>query len=246
MKRAALQIYQRLAHTAETYPGIWLSCAVVGTAFLLLLLITPAVGAAGLSSERASGTLELMLSTRLSPLKLVTGKLGSALLYSCVLIVSSIPAMIFPLMYGGVKVTDAVMAALLYVPEAALILSASLLVTARDRSVLRSSVLSYAALLALFALPLFPAFAGRLLSRGGNNYAALALLLCPGYPAAEALMKISGRGSLAGRLFLSFGLGHAGALADHAVPLSVFLHLMLSLLFTLLAAQRVGPEKPRG
>ena len=36
MKRAILQTYQRLAHTAETYPGIWLSCAVVGTAFLLL------------------------------------------------------------------------------------------------------------------------------------------------------------------------------------------------------------------
>ena len=52
MKRAILQTYQRLAHTAETYPGIWLSCAVVGTAFLLLpfpQLVKLAVGfAAGL------------------------------------------------------------------------------------------------------------------------------------------------------------------------------------------------------
>ena len=218
---------------------------VCGTEFLLLLLVLPGIGAAGLSSERASGTLELVISTRLSPLSLVLGKLEAMLLYTSVIIVSCIPAMILPLMYGGVKVTDAVVLALLYIPEAAYVLAACLCVTARETSVLKSSVMAYAGLFALLGGPVFPALMGRMLTPAGRNFAALALLICPGFPAADRLFRLCGRGSLSRELFLLFGLDPAGGIAGQAAPVSLLLHLALTVLFVLLAAYRAAPVRRR-
>lgn len=70
--------------------------------FILLLFIVPAVTAASISGERERQTLDLMLTTQMTAVQVVIGKLMSALGTMLLLIVSSFPAVAMVFVYGGI------------------------------------------------------------------------------------------------------------------------------------------------
>ncbi|MCB2180114.1 ABC transporter permease [bacterium] len=79
--------------------------------FLLLLficIITPAVTANAISSEKEQLTYEMLLSTPLAPSKILWGKLFSALSYVFLLILSAIPIFSLIFVFGGVTLRDIV------------------------------------------------------------------------------------------------------------------------------------------
>ena len=80
-------------------------------AFLLILLICPSLTAGSIAGERRSKTLDLLLATRLSPVSIVTGKLLSAFSVVQILIITSIPALMVPLMYGGAGLPEILLTA---------------------------------------------------------------------------------------------------------------------------------------
>ncbi|MET0772207.1 MAG: ABC transporter permease subunit [Candidatus Limnocylindrales bacterium] len=95
-------------------PGFALSARVGHTLFsgillletLLVLILAPAFTASAISSEREHQTLDLLVTTPLSTLGIVVGKLISALAWVLVLIVASVPLMSLVFVFGSVGPED--------------------------------------------------------------------------------------------------------------------------------------------
>lgn len=74
--------------------------------FALILLIMPALTAGQISGERERKTLDLMLTTKITPAGIVFGKLEVALSTVMLLIVSSLPVIALVFAYGGVTIAN--------------------------------------------------------------------------------------------------------------------------------------------
>jgi ABC-type transport system involved in multi-copper enzyme maturation permease subunit len=75
---------------------------------LLTLLLAPALTSGALSMEREKQTLELLITTPVSTLGLVVGKLVSSLAYVLILVLASIPLMSIVFLFGGIAPDDIV------------------------------------------------------------------------------------------------------------------------------------------
>jgi ABC-type transport system involved in multi-copper enzyme maturation permease subunit len=75
---------------------------------LLVLFLAPAFTAGAISLEREKQTLDLLVTTPISSLAIVVGKLLSALVYVFLLIIASIPLTALVFLFGGVGPEDLV------------------------------------------------------------------------------------------------------------------------------------------
>ena len=108
---ALLDMYSMISQvktTAEIQYSSFLSLYVfaAGMEFVLLLLIVPALTSGSISGERERQTLNLLLTTRMTPGSIVIGKLLVSLSTVFLLIISSFPILSLVFIYGGVTVTD--------------------------------------------------------------------------------------------------------------------------------------------
>lgn len=74
--------------------------------FALILFVMPALTAGSISGERERRTLDLMLTTKLTPARIVAGKLLTSISNVVVVLVSSLPILALVFVYGGVTVWD--------------------------------------------------------------------------------------------------------------------------------------------
>ena len=74
--------------------------------FVMVVLLMPALTAGSISGERERRTLELMLTTKMTPADIIFGKLAASLSTMVLLIVSSFPVLAMMFIYGGVTVRD--------------------------------------------------------------------------------------------------------------------------------------------
>lgn len=108
---ALLNMYSMVTQvkaTAEIQYSSFLSLYIFGAAieFAMLLLIVPALTAGSVSGERERQTLNLLLTTRMTPADIVMGKLLSCLSTVFLLVVSSFPILALVFIYGGVTGKD--------------------------------------------------------------------------------------------------------------------------------------------
>jgi ABC-type transport system involved in multi-copper enzyme maturation permease subunit len=75
---------------------------------LLVVALAPAFTAGAISTEREKQTLDLLITTPISSLAIVLGKLLSALIYIFILVFASIPLTAIVFVYGGVAPDDVV------------------------------------------------------------------------------------------------------------------------------------------
>ena len=106
---ALLNMYSMLTQvrvTAEiqysSFLDLYLFVAVLE--FVMLVFIMPAITAGSISGERERQTLDLMLSTKMTPMQIVMGKLMASMSTMALLIVSSFPILALVFVYGGVTI----------------------------------------------------------------------------------------------------------------------------------------------
>ena len=73
---------------------------------LLLLFIVPALSSTAICSEREKQTLDILLSSKLTPLQIILGKVSASSLRVIVLIISTMPLYAIGALIGGVKLTN--------------------------------------------------------------------------------------------------------------------------------------------
>ena len=231
--------------------------------FILLTFIVPAVTASSISGERERQTLELMLTTQMTPAQIVNGKLMSALSTLLLLIISSFPAIMMVFVFGGITPIDVV--ALLLCYTAVALFAGSLgncFSSAFKRSTL-STVLTYGVLVSIvggtyfvnrFVLGLS---AGRINSYAitygigraqqqptSGNFVYLLLM----NPAATFYAIISGQagsGSGVDKLCKAFGIVQKGWVMENWVLISILLQLAVAACLLALAIWFVNPIRRR-
>ena len=118
---------------------------------VLVAVLAPAFTTGAISLEREKQTLDLLVTTPLSPLGLVIGKLGSALAYVFLLIFASLPMAAVVFLFGGVGPDDLLRAYVLLVCFAIGFGAIGLFISAVVKRTQVATVLTYLTILALTA-----------------------------------------------------------------------------------------------
>lgn len=231
--------------------------------FILLTFIVPAVTASSISGERERQTLELMLTTQMTPAQIVNGKLMSALSTLLLLIISSFPAIMMVFVFGGITPIDVVALLLCYTAVALFAGSLGICFSSAFKRSTLSTVLTYGVLVSIvggtyfvnrFVLGLS---AGRINSYAitygigraqqqptSGNFVYLLLM----NPAATFYAIISGQagsGSGVDKLCKAFGIVQKGWVMEYWVLISILLQLAVAACLLALAIWFVNPIRRR-
>jgi ABC-type transport system involved in multi-copper enzyme maturation permease subunit len=86
--------------------------------FVMVIFIMPALTSGSISGEKERRTLEVMMTTKLTPAQVVFGKLQAALSTMLLLVVSSLPILALVFVYGGVTFRDLLLLFISYMTAA--------------------------------------------------------------------------------------------------------------------------------
>jgi ABC-type transport system involved in multi-copper enzyme maturation permease subunit len=116
---------------------------------LLVAALAPAFTASSISLEREKQTLDMLVTTPVSSLSIVIGKLFSALTYLFILIFASIPLTTIVFVFGGVAPDDVVRGYLVLITTAIGLGSVGLFCSALVKRTQAATIVTYFAVLAL-------------------------------------------------------------------------------------------------
>ncbi len=117
--------------------------------FCLLVLIIPGQTATAISGERERRTLDTVLSTNITPIALVIGKLTASLNTIFLFITSSLPVLSLVFIYGGIQVTDLILLLVYMCFSAVYIGSSGICFSSYFRHTTTSTISSYGFMLFL-------------------------------------------------------------------------------------------------
>lgn len=99
--------YQQSLGNSVQYSAILeIYTVITGVEFFLLLLVVPAVTAGAISGEKERQTLEILLTTKMSPSSIIRGKLLASISMMLLLAFSSLPVIALVFSIGGITLRD--------------------------------------------------------------------------------------------------------------------------------------------
>lgn len=119
--------------------------------FMMICLLVPGVAGGSIAIERERRTLDILLTTHLSPWKIVIGKLESSLCLIFIMAFSALPAVSLILAFGGVSVFDLFVLVLILVVSGIFIGSVGIFCSAVIKKTTVATITSYVIML-FFAL----------------------------------------------------------------------------------------------
>ena len=81
----------------------WYLIAMVYVEATLLLFLTPAITAGSVSLEKERQTLDVLLTTRMTPWEIIKGKYGSDFIFLALMVISTFPLLAIVFIYGGIS-----------------------------------------------------------------------------------------------------------------------------------------------
>lgn len=265
---ALLNMYSTLAQvrlTAEiqysSFLDLYLFVAVLE--FVMLIFIMPALTAGGISGERERQTLELMLTTRMTPAEIVLGKMMASLSTMSLMIISSFPILAMVFVYGGVTLNDIIVLLLCYVAAALFVGSLGICCSAVFRKSTLSTVVSYGLMAMVvigtygvnqFAIYMSQMHADVYLASvgqsagGGNSGGFLYLLLMnPTTTFIATMMRLAGTGMDRSDYAVTswFGEREINMVLSNWVECSIMIQLLLAMVFVWIAIKAISPRRSR-
>ena len=239
--------------------GKGLFLLVAGVALIEVCLITPALTAGSIAGEKERQTYDLLVASLLSPWQIVWGKLGAALSFALLLILSIVPMMSLAFLFGGVSLTEVVIALAGLITTAVFYATIGLFWSAALRSSLGATSLALGSIIMMllgipFLALIFSLIFGReltpsWLSSAVFAYIAGAFLYSHPFIALQATeMQISGGGSpFYTRVSVGSDLGSRTSLLAPSPWLAYMLLAMIfSLILLVLSVRMLQPEQEGG
>src|SRR5688572_13111928 len=124
---------------------------------VLLMLFVPGVAAVAVSGEREQNTLEMLYASRLRPGQIIAGKVGVAIVYPLLLLVTALPFLALLNWRGDVRGSDLMWAYAILLVTAVFLAVVSLAVSAWSKQSATALVIAYALVLVLCGGVLVPA-----------------------------------------------------------------------------------------
>ena len=217
---------------------------------LLLAFIIPALTANAISGERERQTLDILLTTPMTPFGIILGKLMSSIGIILLLVISSIPVLAIVFAFGGVSLADVVKIVCYLVFAAVFSGAMSIACSARIKKTTTSTVVAYAGMLGLIGGTVLIVALGALVTTVSPvdtpsvvlGMISMILLINPGVTVFALLSgQFSYRDSLTVILYETFDVPKV--VSDHWILLSIVVQCVFLVLMIWSASAALRPKR---
>jgi hypothetical protein len=181
-------IHEMMQVDVSSAPGSWTAAAGQGArdlgqwiyyfAFIaqsiMVMLITPALTAGGITIEREQRSYEFLVTTPLRPVDLIRGKLTAAVAFVVLLLTASLPLVSMSFLVGGVSPSEIFFSYLIIALSAFVYGAIGIFWSATLRSTAIATVVTYLTVLSLFIATVIPGMIAWGMSMGAGGTAAAA------------------------------------------------------------------------
>ena len=129
----------------------WYLISMVYVEATMLLFITPAITAGSVSLEKERQTLDVLLTTRMTPWEIIKGKYGSDFILLSFMVVSTFPLLAIVFIYGGISFIQLLYLGLVLVVFIGFISCFGIFFSALTKNTILSVILTYLTLMIYFA-----------------------------------------------------------------------------------------------
>ena len=212
---------------------------------ILLMFIVPSLTATSICSEREKQTLDILLSTRLSPLQIILGKLSASSLKVIMLIVCTIPLYAICGLIGGVKLSNILVLVGSFIINTIFVGAIGVFISTYSKTSKAATALTYALVLFIFVGTIVIAYIILIITLYKSGYSGKTPdmpIIAYLSPALGFFVMLSNQVGFGGdSLYI---IGNMG-ISKYADYISVGIQLALSLIFIFLAARRLNPLNER-
>ena len=216
---------------------------------ILLLFIVPALSSTAICSEREKQTLDILLSSKLTPFQIIIGKVSASSLRVIILIISTMPLYAIGAIIGVVKISNILSLIVFFIVNTIFVSSIGVFVSTYIKTSKVSTALSYALVLFIYIGIIVITWAILMItvykmSMSGNTLttvpkASPIVYLSPVVGFVSLLLNQVGLGIEFSSMFSEVGI------SMHSEYISIVVQLVLSGLFIYLASVKLNPLNKR-
>ena len=251
----AVMIYYNVINSEAFYNGLnlkestnfYVVMAVVQAA--LLFSIVPSLSSTAICSEREKQTLDILLSTKLTPLQIIIGKISSSSLRVIILIISMMPLYAVGSLMGGIKISYILQLILFFIINTIFMASIGVFISTYVKTSKVSTTLTYLLIVFIYLGVIAIAFGILAFSTyqyyNANNLTAPMPTISPIIYISPVIGFISllanqvGIGMEFNSFFTEFGF------SVYSEYISILIQLVLSVVFIYLAKIKLNPLNKR-
>ena len=251
----AVMIYYSSVNEAIFSNGLYLESSklfyvvmAIGQA-ILLLFIVPALSSTAICSEREKQTLDILLSSKLTPLQIIIGKVSASSLRVIILIISTMPLYAIGALIGVVKISNILSLIVFFIVNTIFVSSIGVFISTCAKTSKVSTTLSYAVVLAIYMGIIVITWAILIITIYNKDMSGTALTTMPKASPIVYLSPVVGFVSL---LLNQVGLGlefssifSEFGISMYSEYISIVVQLVLSGLFIYLASVKLNPLNKR-
>ncbi len=217
---------------------------VIAVQYVMVMFMAPACTADAIAGERERGTFDLLLTTRLSAAEIVIEKMISAYISIAVIIISGLPAMLIPLMFGGVHIQSTIFIMLIILIEAMELMCIGMFTSSFAKTTVHSLSLAYALIAALTVGPLLISGLAGMFSEEGRNSLIYLTAIDPLLPVAAVVSERIGEGNyiLGGLYRLLNGIPDP-AFLDNAAFIGLMMQTVISICCIFASVIHIMPHR---
>ena len=251
----AVMIYYSSVNEAIFSNGLYLESSklfyvvmAIGQA-VLLLFIVPALSSTSICSEREKQTLDILLSSKLTPLQIIIGKVSASSLRVIILIISTMPLYAIGALIGVVKISNILSLIVFFIVNTIFVSSIGVFISTCAKTSKVSTTLSYALVLAIYMGIIVITWAILIITIYNKDMSGTALTtmpkalpivyLSPVVGFVSLLLNQVGLGLEFSSIFSEFGI------SMYSEYISIVIQLVLSGLFIYLASVKLNPLNKR-
>ena len=251
----AVMIYYSSVNEAIFSNGLYLESSklfyvvmAIGQA-ILLLFIVPALSSTAICSEREKQTLDILLSSKLTPLQIIIGKVSASSLGVIILIISTMPLYAIGSLTGVIKISNILSLIVFFIVNTIFVSSIGVFISTCAKTSKVSTTLSYAVVLAIYMGIIVITWAILIITIYNKDMSGTALTTMPKASPIVYLSPVVGFVSL---LLNQVGLGlefssifSEFGISMYSEYISIVIQLVLSGLFIYLASVKLNPLNKR-
>lgn len=121
----------------------WYFVTMIGMEVMIITFLTPAMTSGAISLEKERQTLDVLLTTRMTPWEIVKGKYFSVMVLLGLIILSTMPMLSIVFIYGGISILGVLIVVLELIVFAAFVASFGVFFSALTKSTVLAVILSY-------------------------------------------------------------------------------------------------------
>lgn len=229
--------------------------AIVAIEFALVLFTIPGLTSGSISGEREKQTLDILLTTTLSPMQIIRGKLSSSISVMILLAFSSLPVLGLIFSIGGITIWNFLEFLILIIVTAIFVGSIGIFFSTLYKRTTAATVSSYGALLFLVIGTFVIVFAVKLVAQiklanqvvDSNVYYypdvgnwALLFLINPAVTCFSMLQEQTGTGDALAKFLSDFGVV-PDVIVNNWFVISLLLQLIISIILIIWSAYLLDP-----